>query len=78
MHGPPKSGKSTLIRSLVKHYTGQNIKTLQGPITVRSSKKQRVTLIETDNHLATLVDLAKIPDIVLTLIGIKPISKYLY
>ena len=30
--GPPKVGKSTLIRSLVKHYTKQNVHDPQGPI----------------------------------------------
>lgn len=34
--GPPQSGKSTLIRSLIKYYTGQNISEVLGPITVSS------------------------------------------
>lgn len=34
--GPPKVGKSTLIRCLVKNYTRQNVSVIQGPITVVS------------------------------------------
>ena len=58
-----------MIKSLVKHYTGQNLKEVKGPITVRTSNKQRVTFVETTSDIATLVDLAKVPDIVLSVIG---------
>lgn len=34
--GPPKVGKSTLIKCLVKNYTRQSLNTIQGPITVVS------------------------------------------
>lgn len=34
--GPPKVGKTTLIQSLVKHYTRRNIGDAHGPITVVS------------------------------------------
>ena len=36
--GPPKVGKSTLIRCLVKNYTRQSVSVIQGPITVVSGK----------------------------------------
>lgn len=36
--GPPKVGKSTLIRCLVKNYTRQNVSVIQGPITVVSGQ----------------------------------------
>ena len=68
IQGPPKSGKTTLIRSLIKHYTGINVKEPKGPITIRTSRKQRVTLLECSNDLRTMVELGKIPDIVLTLV----------
>lgn len=32
--GPKGCGKSTLIRSLVKYYTGHNVSDIRGPITV--------------------------------------------
>lgn len=38
--GPPKVGKSTLIRCLVKNYTRQGVTTMQGPITVVSGGLQ--------------------------------------
>ena len=34
--GPPKVGKSTLVRCLVKNYTRQGVSVIQGPITVVS------------------------------------------
>ena len=34
--GPPGTGKSTLIRCLVKKYTRQNLSEIRGPITVVS------------------------------------------
>jgi len=32
--GPPRVGKTTLIKSLVKYYTKQNIGEIRGPVTV--------------------------------------------
>jgi ribosome biogenesis protein BMS1 len=54
---------------MIKHYTGQNIKEIKGPITIRTSKKQRVTIMEVSSDLSSLVDTAKVPDIVLSMIG---------
>ncbi len=70
VQGPPKSGKTTLIRSLIKHYTNQNVADPKGPITVKTSKKQRVTFIECSNDLSQTLDMAKIPDVVFTMIDI--------
>ncbi|WMV11771.1 hypothetical protein MTR67_005156 [Solanum verrucosum] len=36
VQGPPKVGKSLLIKSLVKHYTKQNLPEVRGPITIVS------------------------------------------
>jgi ribosome biogenesis protein BMS1 len=69
VQGPPGSGKTTLIKSLIKHYTGQNLKEVKGPVTVRTSNKQRVTFVEATSDMSCLVDLAKVPDIVLSVIG---------
>lgn len=68
VQGPPKSGKTTLIRSLIKHYTNQNVTDPKGPITIKTSKKQRITLLECPNEISTMADMAKVPDIVLCLI----------
>ena len=44
--GPKGCGKSTLIRSLVKIFSGQNITDTNGPITCVTGRKRRVTLFE--------------------------------
>ena len=67
--GPPGSGKSTLIRSLVKRYSRMNLSEVNGPITVVTSKKQRVTFIECPNDLCGMLDVAKVSDLVLLLIN---------
>ncbi|CAG8637077.1 6915_t:CDS:2 [Paraglomus brasilianum] len=66
--GPPKTGKTTLIKSLVKRYTKHNLTTIKGPITVVSGKKRRLTFIECANDLNCMIDVAKIADLVLLLI----------
>eukprot|EP00126_Sphaerothecum_destruens_P010771 Sdes_comp20806_c0_seq1m17141 len=66
--GPPKVGKSTLIRSLVKHYTKQSLGEIKGPITVVTSKKRRVTFLECRNDINSMIDVAKVSDLVLLLI----------
>jgi len=40
----------------------------QGPITVVTSKKQRLTFIECPNDMEAVVDLARVTDIVLLMI----------
>ncbi|CAD7958470.1 unnamed protein product [Amoebophrya sp. A25] len=42
VQGPRGSGKTTLIRSLVKHYTKQNISDVVGPVTLVTSKHRRI------------------------------------
>jgi ribosome biogenesis protein BMS1 len=66
--GPPGVGKSTLISSLVKHYTKQNLTDVKGPITVVSGKARRLTFVECANNLAAMVDLGKTADLVLLLV----------
>ncbi|XP_076154398.1 ribosome biogenesis protein BMS1 homolog [Alosa pseudoharengus] len=66
--GPPKVGKSTLIRCLVKNYTRQKLADICGPVTIVSGKKRRLTLIECPNDINSMIDLAKVADLVLMLI----------
>jgi len=69
--GPPQVGKSTLIRSLVKMHTNQNLSTITGPITVVTGKKKRVTFIECPNDTAGILDCAKVADLVLLCVDAK-------
>lgn len=66
--GPPGTGKTTLVKSLVKRYTKHTLTTIQGPITVVTGKRRRLTFIECNNDVNSMVDLAKIADIVLLMI----------
>jgi ribosome biogenesis protein BMS1 len=57
--GPPSVGKTTLIRSLVKHYTKHSLNAINGPVTVVSSAKQRLTFIDTPCDVPAMMDAAK-------------------
>ncbi|KAG2383583.1 hypothetical protein C9374_004254 [Naegleria lovaniensis] len=65
--GPPKSGKTTLITSLVKQYTKQTLTEVTGPITVRTGKS-RTTFFECPNDINAMIDISKTADLVLLLI----------
>ncbi|KAI1339492.1 hypothetical protein F5Y15DRAFT_382705 [Xylariaceae sp. FL0016] len=66
--GPPGVGKTTLIKSLVRRYAKESLSQPQGPITVITSRKQRLTFLECPNQLEAMVDVAKVADIVLLMI----------
>uniref|UniRef100_A0A060TDJ5 ARAD1D44374p n=1 Tax=Blastobotrys adeninivorans TaxID=409370 RepID=A0A060TDJ5_BLAAD len=66
--GPPGTGKSTLIKSLVRRFTKTNLSEIKGPITVVSGKRRRLTFIECSNDLNSMIDIAKIADLVLLMI----------
>jgi ribosome biogenesis protein BMS1 len=66
--GPKSCGKTTLIRSLVKIYTGQNMTDTTGPVTVIAGNKKRFTFFECPLDLYSMTDLAKVPDLVLLMI----------
>lgn len=66
--GPPGVGKTTLLKSLIRRYAKETITNPQGPVTVVTSKKQRLTFIECANELEAMVDIAKVADIVLLMI----------
>ncbi|KAF2684036.1 GTP binding protein Bms1 [Lentithecium fluviatile CBS 122367] len=67
--GPPGVGKTTLIKSLIRRYTKQTLSTPVGPLTVVTSKRRRLTFIECPaDSLASMIDIAKVVDIVLLMI----------
>lgn len=66
--GPAKVGKSTLIRNLVRHFSGKNINEIRGPVTCVAGKHKRFTFFECNNDINNMIDLAKISDISLLLI----------
>ncbi|KOS17863.1 Ribosome biogenesis protein bms1 [Escovopsis weberi] len=66
--GPPGVGKTTLLKSMIRRYAKETISDPQGPVTVVTSKKQRLTFLECPNELEAMVDVAKVADIVLLMI----------
>ncbi|KAG9122129.1 Glycoside hydrolase 2 (Mannanase, beta-galactosidase), partial [Ceratobasidium sp. 392] len=66
--GPPGVGKSTLVKSLVKRYTKHTLSEVKGPITVVAGKKRRLTFVECNNDLNSMIDIGKIADLVLLMI----------
>lgn len=65
--GPPKVGKSTLINNLIKLFTRVPLTEIKGPVTIVIGKKRRVTFIECNNDISSMIDLAKVTDLVLLL-----------
>ena len=57
-----------MIRSLVKRYTKHNLTDIKGPITVVSGKKRRLTFMECNNDMNSMIDVAKVADLVLLMI----------
>lgn len=66
--GPRGVGKSTVIKSLVRRFTKHTVNELNGPVTVVSGKKRRVTFYECPCDLNAMVDIAKVADLVLLVI----------
>jgi ABC-type glutathione transport system ATPase component len=66
--GPPGVGKTTLLKSLVRRYAKQTLNEAKGPITVVSGKKRRLTFVECNNDLNSMIDIGKIDDLVLLMV----------
>ncbi len=69
--GPAGVGKSTLIRSLVKYYTNHSLTTITGPITIVIGNNKRITLMECANDTSSMLDCAKVADLVLLCVDAK-------
>merc|ERR1711904_254626 len=68
VHGPCRVGKSTVIRCLINHYTRHDIEEIIGPVTVIAGKERRIWFVECPKDLNSMVDCAKIADVVLCVI----------
>uniref|UniRef100_A0A914XT40 Bms1-type G domain-containing protein n=1 Tax=Plectus sambesii TaxID=2011161 RepID=A0A914XT40_9BILA len=66
--GPSKVGKSTVLRGIIKHYVRHSLGEIKGPITIVTGKHRRVTFIECNNDINSMIDIAKVADLVLLLI----------
>ena len=66
--GPSGVGKTTLLKSLVRRYSKQTLQDAQGPITVVSGKKRRLTFIECNDDLNSMIDIGKVADLVLLMV----------
>lgn len=66
--GPPKVGKSLLIQCLIKSYVKQPLTNILGPVTIVSGKKRRITFMECNNDINSMIDIAKVADLVLLLV----------
>jgi ribosome biogenesis protein BMS1 len=68
VQGSSESGKTTLIKSLVFHFTKQKVTTVRGTITLRTNRNQRITFFECPTNMQAMVDVAKVVDLALLLI----------
>mmetsp|Transcript_85966 Transcript_85966/g.179761 ORF Transcript_85966/g.179761 Transcript_85966/m.179761 type:complete len:1088 (-) Transcript_85966:52-3315(-) len=68
VQGPPGVGKTTLVHSLVRHWARQKLINMRGPVTLVSGRQRRITIVECTQDVSTMLDLAKIADLVLCMI----------
>ncbi|UZJ56807.1 hypothetical protein CBS101457_006127 [Exobasidium rhododendri] len=66
--GPEGVGKTTLMRSLIRKLSKHTLSDIRGPVTVISGKKRRLTFIECNNDINSLIDVGKVADLVLLMI----------
>ncbi|WUR03552.1 ribosome biogenesis protein BMS1 [Vairimorpha necatrix] len=66
--GSKNSGKSSVIKSLVKKFTKQTLDHIKGPITLTVSVDKRVTIFECKDDIHQFVDTSKISDMVIFII----------
>jgi len=52
----------------VKHYTKHKLEEIIGPITLRAGKNLRITLVECQSDISSMIDLSKVADLSLIVI----------
>ena len=67
--GSKDSGKSSVIKSLVKKFTKQSLEQVTGPITLTVSREKRITLFECKDDIHQYVDTSKVSDMVIFVIN---------
>ncbi|KAI3910947.1 hypothetical protein MKW92_027474, partial [Papaver armeniacum] len=68
VHGPPKVGKTLLIKCLVDFYTEGSHTDMAGPIRIMAGNKRRIQFVECPNNVNGMIDAAKYADAVVFLI----------
>ncbi|KAI3834186.1 hypothetical protein MKW92_026447 [Papaver armeniacum] len=70
VQGPPKVGKSLLIKSLVNHFTMEEHRNdIQGPVTIiTADKRTRLQFVECPDDIDAMIDAAKYADLVLLMV----------
>ncbi|EUD64759.1 hypothetical protein C922_04903 [Plasmodium inui San Antonio 1] len=68
IQGPKGVGKTTLLKSLIKHYVGVSINEVRGPISIITKALKRYTFVEVDDDILNMIDVAKIADLCLLVI----------
>ncbi|ANQ06032.1 Uncharacterized protein PCOAH_00003290 [Plasmodium coatneyi] len=68
IQGPKGVGKTTLLKSLIKHYVGVSINEVRGPISIITKALKRYTFIEVDDNILSMIDVAKVADLCLLVI----------
>ena len=66
--GPPGSGKTTLIRSMLRFYAQKSIRDPRGPITIVAGRYRRITFMECPNTTAAMCDMAKVADLIILIV----------
>ena len=56
------------MKSLIKRYTKHTLHDIRGPVTVVAGKSRRLTFIECNNDLNSMIDIGKVADLVLMMI----------
>jgi ribosome biogenesis protein BMS1 len=66
--GPEGVGKTTLVRSLIRRFSKHTLSDIRGPVTVISGKRRRLTFLECNNDINSMIDVGKVADLVLLMI----------